>query len=482
MATRFLSDLFILILLNVIIKPFWVFGIDRTVQNTVGTDAYGTYFALFNLSLLFNIVLEMGVNNFNNRAIAQNHNNLQSYFPNLLRLKALLSILYAIVLIIIAFVLGYKGTQVYWLFLLIINQIIISYLLFVRSNITGLQQFRIDSFLSITDKLAMIIICAILLWVVPFKANFNITWFVWAQIAGNLIALALAFYAIKKLAGKIKWQTDFALLKNLLIKAMPFALLGFLMTVYFRVDGVMLERLLSNGDTQNGIYAAGFRLLDAVIMIAFLFATILMPLFSKLLAEKQEIEKLLNFSGRLLVCISIIAALSIWPFAQQIMDLLYTHSTNQYGVILKILMFTFIPVSIVYVYGTLLAANGSLRFLNTVAFSAVVLNVILNFIFIYKWQAIGAAIATLITQLLVATIYIWAAHNTIEVKINKKQLATMVLFFTTSFFAANIASNIEHNWVFYFGVLISFMVVLSFLFNILTVNEFKKWAGFKQST
>lgn len=483
MATRFLSDLFILILLNLIIKPFWVFGIDRTVQNTIGTEVYGTYFAIFNLSLLFNIVLEMGVNNFNNRAVAQNHDNIKSYFPNLLSLKALLSIFYALILIVVAFVLGYAGQQIYWLVLLIINQIIVSYLLFVRSNISGLQQFRIDSYLSIIDKLAMIIICATLLWLVPFKNSFDISWFVYAQIAGNLIALSIAFIAVKKLAGKIKWQANFNVVKGLLKKAMPYALLGFLMTVYFRIDGVMLERLLvDNGDTQNGIYAAGFRLLDTVIMIAFLFATILMPLFAKLLAEKQEIEKLLNFSGRLLVCIAIIAALSIMPFAQQIMDVLYTESTIQYGNILKILMFTFIPVSIVYVYGTLLAANGNMRLLNSVAFLAVILNVVLNFVLISKWQAMGAAIATLITQLLVAFVYIIMAHQTINVNINFKEVGAMSLFFAISYVAAIIASNIDHNWLLYFCVLVAFMLVLAFLFNILNVNEFKKWAGFKQST
>ena len=483
MATRFLSDLFILILLNLIIKPFWVFGIDRTVQNTVGTEVYGSYFALFNLSLLFNIVLEMGVNQFNNRAIAQNNEKLKSYLPNLLSLKVLLSILYTIILIIVAIILGYNGGQLHILILLIVNQIIISYLLFVRSNISGLQQFRIDSFLSITDKLCMILICAVLLWFAPFKNHFNITWFVWAQIFGNGIALAIAFSIIKKLAGSLKWQTNCFAIKNLLYKALPYALLGFLMTIYFRIDGLMLERLLGdNGASQNGIYAAGFRLLDAVIMIAFLFASILMPLFSKLLAEKEKVADLLHFSGRLLVCISVIVALSIWPFAQQIMDLLYTDSDAQYGNILKILMFTFIPVSIVYVYGTLLAANGSMRLLNWVAFIAVILNVSLNFIFIAKWQAIGAAYATLITQLLVAFIYIVIAHKIIDNEINWKEVFLMSLFFACSLIAAIIANSIQQNWFAYFCVLVAFMLVLSFLFNILKVNEFKKWAGIKQST
>ena len=55
-----------------LIKPFWIFGIDRTVQNMIGTEQYGLYYALFNFSFLFNIFLDLGITNFNNRNISQN--------------------------------------------------------------------------------------------------------------------------------------------------------------------------------------------------------------------------------------------------------------------------------------------------------------------------------------------------------------------------------------------------------------------------
>ena len=49
-TSRFYSSLILLIVLNGVIKPFWIFGIDRQVQNEVGVTAYGSYFAIFNLS------------------------------------------------------------------------------------------------------------------------------------------------------------------------------------------------------------------------------------------------------------------------------------------------------------------------------------------------------------------------------------------------------------------------------------------------
>ena len=42
----FYSSLGLLVLLNAIIKPLWIFAIDRQVQNVVGTENYGVYFSL----------------------------------------------------------------------------------------------------------------------------------------------------------------------------------------------------------------------------------------------------------------------------------------------------------------------------------------------------------------------------------------------------------------------------------------------------
>ena len=72
MQKKFITNLAFLLFLNILIKPFWLLGIDRSVQNATGADVYGAYYALFNFSFLFNILLDMGITNFNNR-------NMQNY-------------------------------------------------------------------------------------------------------------------------------------------------------------------------------------------------------------------------------------------------------------------------------------------------------------------------------------------------------------------------------------------------------------------
>jgi hypothetical protein len=65
MQKKFLTNLAFLLLLNFLIKPFYIFGIDRTVQNVVGATDYGLYYGLVNFTFLFNIIMDLGISKLN---------------------------------------------------------------------------------------------------------------------------------------------------------------------------------------------------------------------------------------------------------------------------------------------------------------------------------------------------------------------------------------------------------------------------------
>ena len=68
--SRFYSSLGLLVVLNLIIKPIWIFAIDRKVQLEVGQEEYGSYFALLNLSIILSFMLDLGFTNYFNRQAA----------------------------------------------------------------------------------------------------------------------------------------------------------------------------------------------------------------------------------------------------------------------------------------------------------------------------------------------------------------------------------------------------------------------------
>ncbi len=395
----FVSNLAFLLLLNLIVKPFWIFGIDRTVQNTVEAGEYGLYFGIFNFTYLFHILLDFGINNYNNRAIATDPGRVSHQVPQLALLKLLLSAAYVFICILGGIYLAYEGLQMRLLIFLVLNQILLSALLFVRSNVSGLQHFRWDSLLSISDKLIMIIICAALLWG-NVLGEFRIEYFVFAQTIGYALALLLGLFVLKSLVGKLHWSWNSREMKQLLQDSLPYALIGLLMSIYFRIDGVMLKELLTDGPEQTAVYAAGYRILDAATIVALLFSTLLMPMFSRLLAEKKSIESLAKLGGSAVFVIAATSAVIGWFFRQPIMDMLYVDSTSAYGEVFGFLMIAYVFSSSVYVYGSLLVAGNKVMIQNGIAALCVLLNIGLNYLLIFDYGATGAAVATLATQIL----------------------------------------------------------------------------------
>jgi O-antigen/teichoic acid export membrane protein len=347
MQRKFLTNLGLLLFLNLLVKPFWIFGIDRTVQNTVGPTEFGFYFVVFNFSFLFNILLDLGITNFNNRNIAQNNHLLNKHFSRIITMKILLGILYFMITFCVALILGYSGARLKLLGLLGFNQFLISLVLYFRSNISGLLLFKTDSFLSVLDRLLMILFCSVLLWGHVTDTPFRIEWFVYSQTAAYLLTALTALVIVIKKANfrRPRWNWPFFLM--IMKQSFPFALLVLLMTLYNRLDPVMIDKLLPEpvGTEQAGIYASGFRLLDAANMIAFLFSVLLIPIFSRMIKNRESIREMLKLSFTLLITVAIIVSAGSFFYSFQLMDLLYDSHIEESARVFRVLMLGFVAVS-----------------------------------------------------------------------------------------------------------------------------------------
>ena len=396
----FIFNIAILLFLNILIKPFWILGVDVAVQNQVGAAAYGLYFAILNFTFLFNVVLDMGITNFNNRNIARHNILVKKHLSGIITLKLLLGIIYLLITFIIAVCIGYDTAHLKLLFWIAINQFLNAFILYLRSNISALFMFKTDSILSILDRLLMIIICSILLWTNCIHSTFKIEYFVYAQTASYTLSAITAWIVV---ASKTHFQHlhfNRAFCLMILKKSFPFALIYLLMAFYSRIDSVMIERILPAeiATTEAGIYASAFRLLDALVTIAYLFSVILLPLFSKMLKEKENLISILRTAMALLFFFSVTSVTILLWYKIPILQLLYNEHITESAAVFTFIIPCLIPVAGTYIWGTLLTANGNMRFLNLSAIVGIIINLCINFLLIPILHARGAAIASLTTQ------------------------------------------------------------------------------------
>ncbi len=475
MKRKFVTNLALLILLNILVKPFWIYGIEREVQNAVGAESFGIYFSLFSFSIILNILLDVGIINFNNKEIAQHNQLFNKYISNIVPLKFILSIFYGIICLSVGFFIGYDWYQFKILILLIFNQFLISFTLYLRSNLSGLHLFKTDSFISVLDKTLMAFICGVLLyiyvWGVPKEDEFfKIEWFVYSQTAAYIATTLIALITVLRKTKSIKLKYDNKFFIAILKQSFPYALLILLMGTYNRFDPIILERLLPNGKEQAGIYAQAFRNLDAVSMFGVLFAGLLLPMFAKMIKQKENIVELLQLSASLLIIPSIVLAISCYFYSNEIMRWMYDNHFNESAPIFGILMFGFISIATTYIFGTLLTANGNLKQLNIMAAIGVVLNITLNLMLVPKFEAYGSAMVSLSTQTFTALSQVYIAKRVFNLKINYKFLS-LITVFTLGIIALGITTKeYINNWAIGFFTLIALSMILAFSIKLISLK------------
>lgn len=476
MQQKFISNLVLIVLLNLLIKPLSIFGIDAAVQNRVGAADYGLYFSLLNFTYLFNIFLDLGINNFTTKNVAQYPEIVPKYLGKVLTVRAFLFVVYALITMSVGLIIGYNSNDFKLLYFLIFNQFLITLIAYFRSHFAGMMLFKTDAILSVLDRLLLILICGFVLYTSMFNNQFNIEWFIWIQTICYLLTFVIGFILLISQTGlpKIRFHKTFSI--AIIQRSIPYAILIVLMMLYTRTDSVMIERLHPNGQVESGIYAQGYRLLDAVFMFGMLFTNLLFPIFSRMLKVQEDVRNLFKMSSKMLIWGSVVLATFSCFNAGELLGLIYNQEVERTIPSFQLLMITFVGMSISLIYGTLLTASGNLKLLNSIALIGLVVNVIGNSIFIPIYGAFGAALTTLATQFCVAGIQFIVVNRQFDIKVVRSQVllfpAFILLLVGGLYFASHYHISIM--------IQLLFLVVTIFVFRVISIQALKELFGPKK--
>ncbi|TNE55355.1 MAG: hypothetical protein EP338_03565 [Bacteroidetes bacterium] len=457
MRYKFFSHLIPMIALNLLAKPLSIYAIDAELQNRIGKEEYGIYFAILNFSYLFNILLDFGLTNFNTREVAGDPESRKRSFHQLFPIRIILLLLYFGFTLGIAWMLGYDERQFHVLWILLFSQFFISTTFFIRSYFAGLLMFRTEILFSALDKILLVLLAGYWLYFqneIPISVE-NLAWLNFG-IYGLTSLLALTF-----LLGKIGWPAfnwNFGSVKKILSRSIPFGVLIVFMMLYNRLDSVMLERLHEQGNEQAGTYAQSYRILDGLFMFASMFSTLLFPLFSRLLKNRESVVELLDSSARVLLMGSMLAAAIGLFYGNPVLELFYHEDIVGSLPTFQVLMLSFIPVSGIVLCGTLLTAHASLRYLIIVSLGGIVINAGLNFYLIPEYGAYGAAISTLATQSLVVVLQLLKVWEIFRFQWNWWSFLRYLGLATLLFFSGKWMPDV--GWVWYEVALLVVLVVL----------------------
>jgi len=368
------------------------------VAKILGAVGYGKFSFAFAFVGLFTVLTELGVPNIMVREFAREEQK-EKDFSSILSLEILLNLGTLILIFISSFLITVNPQiqKVIWILAVytsldILNHIFCS---FFRAR----QQMQYEAITKIIQVLILVGAGFFILFHFPSVLNLS-----YGYLFANFVALIfiLLIFFLKYGCLKIKW--NITVWKKYLSMSWPLALVGFLAVICAQTDSVMMGYW--NQIAQTGWYNAAYRIAGATVIPAGLISLSFYPVLSKIFREsKEKLQKVWNSQMEMMIFLSLPIIVGGIILAPKIINFIYDTSYQPSIMAFQILIIMAGISIFSSPFQQILIVSDQQKKLFWVTLGGAVINVVLNLFLIPKYSLYGAAVATVITSILVSFLF-----------------------------------------------------------------------------
>jgi O-antigen/teichoic acid export membrane protein len=413
-------------------------GISIIIARVLGPEGKGIYSLAILLPGLLVIFTNLGVNPTTVFLIAKKKYPPKMVFGNNIIITLVLSAFTVLLGIIIIFFWGNEilpGVKVEYLLL---GLCIIPFTLFfdfISHILVGLQKIIKYNIVVFLQSLLFIILIGTLL----LRFNFGTGSAILSQIIALILSGVILFTFVLKETGGVKLSRE----KNYYIAAFRYgfrAHIGGIMTfLHYRIDQLLINFFIN--PMAVGLYATATGLAEGILLISRSIGTTLFP---KIAAETVE-ENRRTFTPRVcrnLVFVSLLIIITLIILSHWLILLLYSEAFIDSIQPFRILLLGTLAASgnAVLIYD--LMARGKPILVSYINAVCLLVNIVLNLIFIPKWGIIGASWASVISYWLMFII-----TAIVYVNISKNKIIDLVIIKKSDFqYYKNIFNSIKQSY------------------------------------
>ena len=211
-----------------------------------------------------------------------------------------------------------------------------------------------------------------------------------------IVAMLLKICYKKRKKLKFKFSLEYA--KKILSKCWYVAISGLMVTLYMRIDQVMLGSMLDN-KTENGIYSAAVRIAEIWYFVPTAIISAFQPaIVMKKKHSEEQYEKSMQRLYDIVAIVGIAFGILITLFGDIAVQILYGEEYKGATSILKISVWAGLFATLGTARSVWLVNENLQKYSLIYTSVGCVTNIVLNYFLIPKIGARGAAIATLIAQ------------------------------------------------------------------------------------
>lgn len=196
--------------------------------------------------------------------------------------------------------------------------------------------------------------------------------------------------------GHLRLVFDYQFFINILKKSILFVFISFFAGLRYRLDVFLLNHFFSSKEV--GIYSAGYKFLDALILIAGSYSIVAQPIFSRLSIDRNALSKKVKKDFVLLLLISITVSGLFFLFGPFFLPLVFT---IKYQEGINIARYLVLSLPFVYLnsifYNTLYSLNKIERVLFIFILQTIIA-LILNYLFIPNLSYNAPVIMTIASE------------------------------------------------------------------------------------
>ena len=453
----------LVLIIPLIIAPY--------LSRIIGAEGVGIYSYTYSIVYYFMLLCLMGVNNYGNRTIAKVRDNkeiLSRTFWSIYILQFVMGTIMIIAYLFYIFVIGVKYKQIALIQLLFILSSIfdINWLFF------GLEEFK----KTITRNTIIKILTIILIFL--FVKNEDDIWKYTLIMSGMTFFSQLFLWAFLK--GKIQFVK--INIKDILKHIKPNLILFIpviAISLYKIMDKIMLGGI--SNVLEVGFYENAEKIIQIPMTLITALGTVMLPRMSNIISngENEKAKEYISKSIQFVMFMAFAMCIGLICIGKEFAPFYFGREFEKTGILIMLLSITIPFLSFANVIRTqyLIPKEKDKIYIISVILGAVI-NLIMNFIFIPKYQSIGACIGTIVAEFTVMIYQAYAVRRELNIKkyIIKscsfliKALIMFIIIFPLNFIEIDSLTKMIIQIV--LGVFIYGLLNIKYINSIIKLNKF----------
>ncbi len=369
------------------------FVFNILVIRTLGGEAFGQYSIVIAWASLFSVLGDLGINQYLAREIARDPQKTGELFWDTVLLRFILALIASIMTTGGAVLNGYSSEIVLAIAIYTSSYFLQAVLAPLSSILTGNERIDIISAMTVVTQVLFMIFAGLFLLL-----GLDFVWVVIASVINLPIVIALQYFVIRRnRLGPPRFNINPSLWLSVIRFGLPFGIVQLSLSFAFRIDTILLSSHVS--DTQVGWYNAAYNLTLTLLTLSRSFNDAILPTLAREhMLDPQSVRPWYFKSVKIILLIGLPIAVGGMLTADHLTHLLYQPSFAPTAFALAILVWD-IPFVMYHSFcgnmttsikreGRAARIYGSLGIINTV----------LNLALIPRFGILGAAFATVLTD------------------------------------------------------------------------------------